>query len=135
MNLLVLPVALPLLAAFVLPVLARVSESFARVLGPLIMAACLGIAAGLADGEPFAVAVGGFKPPFGITFYADGLALLFTGLVAVMTLALWPYRGEFRPREQSLTLILAAAAAGLALSGDLFNIYVFYELVSVASFG
>ncbi|MEN8176541.1 MAG: proton-conducting transporter membrane subunit, partial [Pseudomonadota bacterium] len=33
------------------------------------------------------------------------------------------------------TLILAAAAAGLALSGDLFNIYVFYELVSVASFG
>ncbi len=32
-------------------------------------------------------------------------------------------------------LILAGACTGLALSGDLFNIYVFYELVAVATFG
>ncbi len=32
-------------------------------------------------------------------------------------------------------LLLAAAATGLAMSGDLFNIYVFYELTAVATFG
>ena len=34
-----------------------------------------------------------------------------------------------------LALVLAAAGTGLALSGDLFNIYVFYELTAVASYG
>jgi formate hydrogenlyase subunit 3/multisubunit Na+/H+ antiporter MnhD subunit len=32
-------------------------------------------------------------------------------------------------------LILIASSCGLALSGDLFNLYVFYELAAVASFG
>jgi formate hydrogenlyase subunit 3/multisubunit Na+/H+ antiporter MnhD subunit len=81
------------------------------------------------------IAIGGFAPPLGIVFYVDQLSLLFTALVLVMTLLLWPYHKETSVREFSLTLLLAGASCGLALSGDIFNIYVFYELVSVASFG
>ena len=63
--------------------------------------------------------------------------MLFATAVPLFTLLFWS-RGEHSPdggRSDALMLLLAAAATGLALSGDLFNIYVFYELTAVASFG
>jgi formate hydrogenlyase subunit 3/multisubunit Na+/H+ antiporter MnhD subunit len=89
-----------------------------------------------AGGEPFAVAVGAFRPPLGISFYADSLALLFAAAVPVMSLLLWPAgRSTDDVHRQVLTLVLAAASSGLALAGDLFTLYVFYELAAVASYG
>ena len=140
MNHLVLMFALPLLAAFLLPIVARVSAIAGRLLGPLVLAvtAVIGLQAWgvVADGA-VVIAMGGFRPPFGIVFYIDQLALLFAIAVAVVGLLLWPLRsGDAIPvREYTLTLVLAAAATGLALSADLFNIYVFYELTAVASYG
>ena len=136
-GMILLTVALPLLAAFLLPVLERVSSSLARAIGPLLL--LLGV---IMVGQMLAtastasaIAIGGFAPPLGIVFYIDRLSLLFTLLVLLLTLLLWPYSKDSSIREMSLTLLLAAAACGLALSGDIFNIYVFYELASVASFG
>lgn len=137
MNQIVLTVVLPLLAAFLLPVLGRISVTLARYLGPVVLMLGLLLTWDIWNNmtQPYMIAIGGFAPPAGIVFYVDQLSLLFTALVLLMTLLLWPWRGDSSIRECSLTLLLAAAACGLALSGDLFNIYVFYELASVASFG
>lgn len=144
MNQIVLPVVLPLLAAFLMQPLAQVSRLAARVLGPLVLLLCAFIIARLwlDYGEtPFSVAIGGFAPPLGIVFYADHLALLFALAVPLFTLLFWPGLGDrdadpgHCARRDALVLLLGAAASGLALSGDLFNIYVFYELAAVASFG
>ena len=138
MNQIILTIALPLLAAFLLPVIGRVFEPLARTLGPLVLLYCIWIVLQVwseSGGQAHALAIGGFLPPMGITFYIDRLSLLFTLLVSLMALLLWPWQRAADSRECALTLLLAAAASGLALSGDLFNIYVFYELVSVASFG
>ncbi len=138
MNLIVLTIALPFLAAFLLPPIGRVLEPLGRTLGPLVLIGSLWLvldAWQASGGVPYTVTVGGFLPPMGITLYVDRLALLFTLLVALATLLLWPWQRAADSRECALTLLLAGAASGLALSGDLFNIYVFYELVSVASFG
>lgn len=138
MNQIVLTIALPFLAAFLLPVIGRAFEPLGRTLGPLVLLYSLWVvlqAWGGSSGQPYALAVGGFLPPLGISLYVDRLALLFTLLVALMTLLLWPWQRAADSRECALTLLLAGSASGLALSGDLFNIYVFYELVSVASFG
>jgi formate hydrogenlyase subunit 3/multisubunit Na+/H+ antiporter MnhD subunit len=140
MSSVVLAIVLPLLAAFLLQPLDRVAPSLARLLGPatLLVAAWVLAETWLTRGSvPFTVALGGFAPPLGIVLYVDALALLFALAVPVFGLLFWPWSaaGEDRVREQALTLLLLAAAAGLALSGDLFNIYVFYELVAVASFG
>jgi formate hydrogenlyase subunit 3/multisubunit Na+/H+ antiporter MnhD subunit len=137
MNLIALPVALPLLAAFLLQPTARVSGRLARILGPLVLVASGWL---LVDqwiefpGNPFTLALGGFAPPMGIVFYVDRLALLFACAVPLFGLLFWP-RGEGRVREDALMLLLVASGTGLALSGDLFNLYVFYELAAVASFG
>ncbi|MCG6942886.1 MAG: NADH-quinone oxidoreductase subunit J [Thiohalocapsa sp.] len=136
----VLPVVLPLLAAFLMQPLARVSAPVARLLGPatLAVSAYLLIRLWLAFGStPYSLAIGGYAPPLGIVFYVDRLALLFATAVPVLALLFWS-RGEGdadAARRDAVMLLLAAAATGLALSGDLFNIYVFYELTAVASFG
>lgn len=138
MNQIVLAVALPLLGAFLLPLLMRVSRLVGALAGPLVLIAVAMVLGNAWQGYsvPTSIAIGGFLPPLGITFYIDGLALLFAGAVPVMTLLLWPWgKGEDAVRIQSLTLLLAGAGAGLALSGDLFNLYVFYELAAVASYG
>ena len=137
MSLAVLTVVFPLLAAFLLPVFGRFSNLLARYAGPVVLLLSLYITL-FVWGEmtkPFMFVIGGFAPPMGIVFYVDQLSMLFTALVLLMTLLLWPYQKDISIRECSLTLLLVGSACGLALSGDLFNIYVFYELASVASFG
>ncbi|MEZ5541876.1 MAG: proton-conducting transporter membrane subunit [Pseudomonadota bacterium] len=136
----VLMFVLPLLAAFLLPLVARASGAAGRLFGPLVLAVncVIGLQAWEAvSAQTQVFALGGFAPPFGVVFYVDRLALLFAIAVSLGVLLLWPSGGADADgqRERTLTLVLAAAATGLALSGDLFNIYVFYELTAVASYG
>ncbi|MCB1801845.1 MAG: NADH-quinone oxidoreductase subunit J [Gammaproteobacteria bacterium] len=134
-----LTVALPLLAAFIVPLLHNGPLRWLGALaGPIVLALCAALLLGQWStySEPFSVVIGGFSPEVGIVFYVDRLALLFAAAVPLMSLLLWPgEQDEQSARRQSLTLLLAAALTGLALSGDLFNVYVFYELAAVSSYG
>lgn len=139
MNGLVLMFVLPLLAAFLLGIMTRLSGLAGRLLGPLtlLLTAIIGLQAWPAVMEStLTLELGGFRPPLGVVFYIDPLALLFAIAVAVGVLLMWPRTGSpDAVRERVLMLVLAAAATGLAFSGDLFNLYVFYELTAVASYG
>jgi formate hydrogenlyase subunit 3/multisubunit Na+/H+ antiporter MnhD subunit len=140
MNALVLPVVLPLLAAFLVRPAGLVSSSLARWLGPLVLLLCGGLLVDIAlltHGRPVSANIGGFAPPLGIVFYADSLALLFAIAVPLFALLLWPREAvrENGDRISALMLLLVGSGTGMALSGDLFNLYVFYELLAVASFG
>jgi len=138
MNKVVLLIVLPLITAFLLPVIARVSQVAGRWTGPavLLLTSAIGIMLwGELVNGPVAIELGGFRPPLGITLYIDQLALLLAIAVTLGTLLLWPGGGEDPLRQSTLALLLAGSGSGLALSGDLFNIYVFYELVAVVSYG
>lgn len=137
MNSIAYNIALPLLGAFVLPIISNSSKTVGRILGPFVLLVMVLFAtANLSQvSEPISIELGGFRPPLGINFYLDHLSLMFALIIPLIMLVLWPWNSSQGPREEALLLLLAAAASGLALSGDLFNIYVFYELLSVASFG
>ncbi|MFK5985591.1 MAG: proton-conducting transporter membrane subunit [Pseudomonadota bacterium] len=138
MNEMALLVALPLLGAFLIPVVARISDFAAKLLGPLIILFILGLcfsAWNALGSSATAIYLGGFIPPMGITFYIDQFAILMSILVSLVFLVIWPWNKEVELREYSLYLLLLAASFGLVLSGDLFNLYVFYELLAVASYG
>jgi formate hydrogenlyase subunit 3/multisubunit Na+/H+ antiporter MnhD subunit len=136
---LVLTIALPLLGAFLLPVLMRNSLAIGLWSGPAILIyGCWLIAEFWRQGtaQPLSIAIGGFAPPLGINLYIDSLALLFAFAVQLLGLICWPFKlDQDSARRQALMLLLVAASTGLALSGDLFNLYVFYELAAVATFG
>jgi formate hydrogenlyase subunit 3/multisubunit Na+/H+ antiporter MnhD subunit len=139
MNNLVLSIALPLLGAFILPVLMRSSLALGLWLGPVILGYGCWLLGSLwfSDAElPISLAIGGFAAPMGINLYIDSLALLFAFAVQLLGLICWPFSlNQDTARRQALMLLLVASATGLALSGDLFNLYVFYELAAVATFG
>src|SRR5699024_7997405 len=89
---------------------------------------------------PVAVShVGGFIPGVAIPFVSDGftaLMLVATGLVAALALLFCLLTGEFaRSRYFApLALLLLAGANGALLTGDLFNLFVFVEVMLLPSY-
>ncbi|MCU7843029.1 MAG: NADH-quinone oxidoreductase subunit J [Candidatus Thiodiazotropha sp. (ex Monitilora ramsayi)] len=138
-SMVVLPLVLPLFGAFLLPIIMRASVGVGLWVGPAILLyGCWILGNQWISGTamPFSLAIGGFAPPMGINLYVDSLALLFALAVQLLGLIFWPFKLDPETaRRQALMLLLVAASTGLALSGDLFNLYVFYELVAVATFG
>ncbi len=84
--------------------------------------------------------MGNWPAPFGITFAADHLSALMvlaTGVVA-LSVILYALGERDTPRESlgyhPLTHFLLAGVNGAFLTGDLFNLYVWFEVLLLASF-
>jgi len=93
-----------------------------------------------ADGALAAVyRIGDWPARFGIVLVADRLSALMVLLTSVLALALLPYAlgrwqhrgGHFQPLLQFLLMGLN----GAFLTGDLFNLFVFFEVLLAASYG
>src|SRR5205823_89027 len=74
----------------------------------------------------------------GVTFVADplgaGMAALAGGLVVAALLYSWTFLAEAAPMFDVLMLVFCAAMAGFAFSGDLFNMFVWFELMGVCAY-
>ena len=144
--LLPLPVVLPLLAAGFSIVLAR-SQLLQRVLSVLTLSGVVVVAAVLlhqADTDgPQVVQLGGWAAPAGITLVADRLSallLLVSSLVLLSVLLYAIGQGVTEGRNSTLAvfhpsyLVLAAGIAMAFLTGDLFNLFVAFEVLLVSSY-
>jgi len=93
-----------------------------------------------ADG-PQSMTMGKWLPPFGISFTADLFGAGFALAAAVVTLVVLIYAEAERVGEDGrdgfypLVLLLLAGVTGSFLTGDLFNLYVWFEVMLIASFG
>lgn len=142
--LLFLPLALPFTTAVVTLLLWRAPRlrRAASLAGALALLATGGVilARVLATG-PFAQQAGGWPAPFGITLIADGLSaalVALTGLTA--TLALVFARADVTAEEEHagfhpLVHAMLAGISGAFLTGDLFNMYVWFEVMLISTFG
>src|SRR3954451_24982402 len=85
---------------------------------------------------------GGWDPrgglAIGVSFTVDafgaGLATLCAVLMVAALVLMSRYRDTDAPHFQTLMLLFLAGMVGFCLSGDLFNMFVFFELMSVAAF-
>jgi multicomponent Na+:H+ antiporter subunit D len=84
--------------------------------------------------------VGDWPAPFGITFVADLFGAILVVLAGVLGLAVAVYSaGAIDAGRQAfgyypLLLVMLAGICGAFLTGDLFNLYVWFEVLLVASF-
>jgi len=79
----------------------------------------------------------GFAPPAGIELVADGLSAPVLLLVAAVSLAVLGYSRRAGPRGNAFYttyLLLVSGLAGVTLTGDLFNMYVFLEITGLAAY-
>ena len=141
-QLIVSLVVLPILAAAVPPL---ASLRYDRVGWAVATATALGHAA-IAGALAWTVwtdgvvryAVGGFVAPYGIELVADGLTVLVAVLISAVSLGVLAYARHAGPHTNtfySQFLLLVAGLSGMAVTGDVFNLYVFLEITGIASYG
>lgn len=140
-----LPVVLPLSGAGLTLALYR-KPSLQRVVSVVTLVLVLLVAGGLlvlADRGPLTVEVGGWATPVGIGLVADRLSALMLTVSAAVVLCVLVYSlaqglaGEqFAPVSvfHPTYLVLVAGVANAFLSGDLFNVYVGFEILLAASY-
>ncbi len=142
-HLLVLPILLPAVVAPLLALAVRHDIVLARVfsLGATLGLLALGLLMVWAanDGTIRVYELGSWKAPFGIVLVLDRLSAMMVLLTACLAVIVqlhamggWDRRGH---HFYSLFQVQLMGINGAFLTGDLFNLFVFFELLLIASYG
>ncbi|WP_321786209.1 monovalent cation/H+ antiporter subunit D [Paraburkholderia sp. J94] len=139
---LLLPILIPLFAAAAIVALPPRAKRLQRALNALAIVALLPVAALLmahaAQGDIATYALGAWPAPFGIVLQLDrlgALMLLLTAVLAVCCLIGTSSADARRGRYfRALFQFELMGLNGAFLAGDLFNLFVFFELLLIASY-
>ena len=138
-----------LLAPFLVPLIAALVSTFVRgrallavnLAGSLLLlftATTLFLAV-VEQGE-LSLALGNWPLPYAIEFYADGMSAVLVLLIALTAAAAFLFQLDWRESTPYPTLSplmhgLVASSVAVALAADLFNLYVWFELMLIAVIG
>jgi len=136
-------IAIPLGSAFAVPLVALGSKRLAKCVPPLALAADLVIGLLLLPKvleKAIVVSIGGFPPPVCINLMVGPLGLSLAILISLVGLLIGIYavgyiKTEPTEKYHALFLLLATGALGIVLTGDIFNLFVFFEILCVSSYG
>jgi len=139
----VVPVVLPAVVAALIVLSLRRNIAIERIFSLFATACLLGVSVGLlyaaSSGPPQSYELGNWPAPFGIVLVLDRLSALMMTLTAVLALAVliyaacgWDRRGR---HFHALFQFQLMGLNGAFLTGDLFNLFVFFEILLIASYG
>lgn len=148
-HLVIAPIVLPMFVCAVLLAFDERRRTLKRLLSLGTAAALVVISVALVwevdagrsalPGTPHVYLLGNWPAPFGIVLVADRLSALMVLLTSVLgftalfyAIARWDRSG---PRFHVLFLLLLAGVNGAFLTGDVFNLFVFFEVLLAASYG
>ncbi|TFH88676.1 monovalent cation/H+ antiporter subunit D [Billgrantia azerbaijanica] len=142
-HLIALPIVLPMLAALVLVLLAgRIPDRHQRLLSvaftALLVLVNLALLSRASGGEVAFYALGNWQAPFGIVLMLDRLSALMLTLTSVLAVGCVLFacagddtRGSYFHALFQLQLM---GLDGAFLTGDIFNLFVFFEILLLASY-
>jgi len=131
----VLLIGIPLLIAFIIPLVKKYGSIIS--LGTLAFNTLIAIEVFFhvySHGKIYET-IAGFNPPLGIFLAIDGLSAL-----VALIINLFAFINFFGIARQSdykfsmLYLLAVAGSTGIVLTGDIFNMFVFFEITAVASY-
>ena len=143
-SLLALPIALPLLAAALTLLVGRWhwaqrAINLTTSVATTVLAVFILIAADAHDAV--VTQLGGWPAPFGITLIADRFSAIMLLISTIMILVVLVYalgqlddEREFRLHFHPVYLVLSAGVSASFLTGDLFNLFVAFEVMLIASY-
>ncbi|MEO0088532.1 MAG: proton-conducting transporter membrane subunit [candidate division WOR-3 bacterium] len=148
MNYLPLFTALPLLGAFLIPLLSKIWERLSDIIGNIITTLLLILSIYSLFllpifGNIYVYEIGKWpiKPiPLGIVFTFDSLSLLMVLIINLLSFACAIYSITYldnytgRWKFWTLFLLMVAGLNGIAITGDLFNLFVFIEISAISSY-
>ncbi len=143
--LLILPLIIPLATlalCIVLAPLGRVQQIVSITGSVLLLGSSLALLNAVFDGTVLATQFGSWPAPFGITFVADLLSAGMVVIAGVMAVVAVIYHlGDGGGNQRARVLFhplyhgLLLGLIGAFLTGDIFNLYVWFEIMLISSFG
>jgi formate hydrogenlyase subunit 3/multisubunit Na+/H+ antiporter MnhD subunit len=138
----VLLIAVPLGLAFAIPLLGFISRKLEKYIPPMAMLFNLIVSLSLIPKvleQPIVVSIGGFPPPFCINLVAGPVGVLFSAIIALVGLLVSIYALDYikegaTEKYHTLYLLLLTGATGVVLTGDIFNLFVFFEILCISSY-
>lgn len=140
-------VAIPLIGGALTPFVGKINKkycafwsiliSFVSFLLSLVLVLKLALTK-----EPISYHLGGWPPPYGIEIKFDELSAASAAILALIFLALifsWKYVEKELDEKSvvpyySLFLLNTAGMVGFAITGDIFNLFVFLEILSLSAY-
>jgi len=141
--LLISPVLLPLLTLVACILLRRQGAWVIRasLLGSVLLLGCAGVLLWqAAQGQVLSAQMGGWQAPYGISLVIDRLAAALIAISALIGLATLLYglthhgHGRLERHFHLFVHGLMAGICGAFITADLFNLYVWFEVLLIASF-
>ncbi|MFA5090500.1 MAG: proton-conducting transporter membrane subunit [Candidatus Omnitrophota bacterium] len=136
---------IPLAASFLIALLGKKIKNFSGVVVNLVSLSLLSFSlylVVLASAQKLIICkIGGWMPPLGICLVVDGLAVFMLVTVNLVSFLVMVYALSYMSRYtdkwkfDALFMLMLAGMNGVIVSGDLFNLYVFLEVASIAGYG
>ena len=142
-NLIILPIILPTIAALIMVIFRR-NIKLHRTLGLaallMVLAVMLKIISQIKATGVQVLQLGGWEAPFGVSMVADMFAAILVFVTSIVSICclIYAFSSIGREREEfyfyPLFLILITGVNGSFLTGDIFNLFVCFEVMLVASY-
>ena len=138
----VLLIAVPLGLSFTIPLFGLISRKIEKYVPVVALIFNLVISSILIPEvikQPINVFIGGFQPPFCINLVVGPVGILFSALIALVGLLASIYALDYiregaKQLYHMLYLLLLTGATGVVLTGDIFNLFVFFEILCISSY-
>ncbi len=142
----VLFVAIPLMAAFLIPLLGMIWKELVRIVPGLVLIYLLILAVNLLDyvmvHGPIVEVIAGWAPPIGINLVFSTFSGFLVTLMVFLGLIVWLYSYRFKrnvdyePAKKYflLLMMLITGSVGIVLTGDIFNMFVFIEITGISGY-
>lgn len=142
-NLAILPIILPLLAAIIVAFTnakVNITRTITKILSIVNLMVSAYICWYVFTNGTVVLETGSWEAPFGITIVADSLSILLVLTTNILATACAFYAPHSLPLAKekhyfyAFFFFLIAGVSGAFLTGDLFNLFVFYEVLLMASY-
>ncbi|HCE40742.1 MAG: monovalent cation/H+ antiporter subunit D [Alcanivorax sp.] len=142
-HLIIAPILIPAFAGMLLLLEVRERQPLRRLTGLVSALALIPVAVGLylraAGGDILVYQLGDWAAPFGIVLVLDKLSALMVLLTSLLALPALIYASRADDKRganfHALFQLQLMGINGAFLTGDLFNLFVFFEVLLIASYG
>ncbi len=132
----------PLSLAFAIPLFGIISKKIIKFIPPIAFGFNLIVSLALIPHvlrNPIIVSIGGWSPPFCINLVAGPVGILFSAIIALGGLLVSVYAMDYMEKVaiekyHILYILLLTGATGVVLTGDIFNLFVFFEILCISSY-
>jgi proton-translocating NADH-quinone oxidoreductase chain N len=136
----------PLLAAFAIPLLSKLYKDAARVVPGIVlfynMIVSVVLMREVSEKGFISEVIAGWRPPWGINLVLTPFTAFLALMVSVLGFIIWLYGFRFKRTLKGgvvkyyeiLQMMMIAGSIGVIITGDIFNMFVFIEIVGITAY-